>query len=119
MRTTVRKHKLDSFYLTFKFPKHLEMKETLLKLIAMGDIHGWHAHSDNFTGVYYLDLPTNAPKTQIINSFTQDNILTPEVEEGDLLMFPSYVIHRAPKITENINKTIISFNCTVLYVENP
>jgi len=184
-KTTVCKHKLDSFYLTFKFPKHLEMKETLLKLIATeieqletvsdnrdtynrdtyihdwpfakdfsrpwvqhfkpdldvllndvvkgcgyvryipyeiwfqqyqtGDTHGWHSHGHNFTAVYYLDLPANAPKTQIINPYTQDNILTPEVGEGDVLMFPSYVIHRGPQITEKLNKTIISFNVVVMF----
>jgi len=194
LKTTVCKHKLDSFYLTFKFPKHLEMKETLLKLIATeieqletvsvndndyytdnekyksttdtyihdwslakdfsrpwvqhfkpdldvllndvvntcgytryilydiwfqqyqtGDTHGWHAHGHTFTAVYYLDLPAIAPKTQIVNPYTQDNILTPEVGEGDVLMFPSYVIHRGPQITEKLNKTIISFNGIVMF----
>ena len=182
MKPNIYKHKLDSFYLTFQFPKHLEMKETTLALIAeapeqstetlsptdeyntdsitnldwslardfsrpwvqyfkpnlddllnnvvntcgykrcnirelwfqqyqINDIHGWHIHGHNFTGVYYLDLPTDAPKTQITNPFNQEQILIPEVGEGDILVFPSYVIHEGPKLKENINKTIVSFNC--------
>ena len=190
LKTKIYKNQLDSFFLTFQFPKHLEMKETILTLIAaateqstetvsvmddyytdkvtnldwssstdfsrpwvqyfkpnldvllndvvnacgykhcnikdiwfqqyqINDTHGWHIHGHNFTGVYYLDLPTNAPKTQIVNPYTQDNILTPEVGEGDVLMFPSYVIHRGPQITEKLNKTIISFNCNVKLISMP
>lgn len=175
----VYKHHLDSFYLTFQFSKHLEMKNSMLQMISdqspetlvvkdgyygdniskldwsnatdfsrpwvsyfkpyldgllndvatvcgyidcqvneiwfqqyqESDTHGWHTHGSNFTGVYYLDLPNDAPKTQIVNPFNQEQILVPEITEGDILIFPSYVIHRAPKIKENINKTIVSFNC--------
>lgn len=188
--TKIYKNQLDSFFLTFQFPKHLEMKETILTLMAaateqstetvsitddyytdkvtnldwslaadfsrpwvqyfkpnldvllndvvnscgykqciikdiwfqqyqISDTHGWHIHGHNFTGVYYLDLPTDAPKTQIVNPFNQEQILIPEVVEGDILIFPSYVIHRAPKIKENINKTIISFNCVVELITMP
>jgi hypothetical protein len=187
METIVNKNKLDSFFLTFRFSKHLEMKETVLTLIAeqlpeslttkddyysdsitnvdwslsgdfsrpwvqyfkpdldviltnvfnacgyvysniaalwfqqyqTNDAHGWHTHSHNFTGVYYLDLPADAPKTQIVNPFTQEHILIPEVGEGDILIFPSYVIHRAPVIKEKINKTIISFNFNVNNITAP
>ena len=75
------------------------------------DTHGSHTHGSNFTGVYYLDLPDLAPKTQLVNPFNQEQILVPKVTEGDILIFPSYVMHRAPRIKENINKTIVSFNC--------
>lgn len=75
------------------------------------DKHGWHTHGSNFTGVYYLELPNNAPRTQLVNPFTQTDIIIPNVNEGDILIFPSYVIHRAPVITNTLRKTIISFNC--------
>jgi hypothetical protein len=79
--------------------------------------HGWHVHGSTFTAVYYLNLPENAPKTELIEPFNQEKIFIPNVTEGDLLIFPSYVIHRAPVvIDENISKTIISFN---LIVDNP
>jgi hypothetical protein len=69
--------------------------------------------------VYYLDLPDHAPKTQLINPFNQEQIVMPDIKEGDILVFPSYVIHRAPKIKENINKTIISFNCNFSKINVP
>jgi len=183
----VYKHHLDSFYLTFEFSKHLEMKEIMLGLISkqspeslivkddyhgdnitkldwsaatnfnrpwvsyfkpnldallndvavacgyiechvdelwfqqyqLDDTHGWHTHGSNFTGVYYLDLPDTAPKTQLINPFNQEQIIMPDIKEGDILVFPSYVIHRAPKIKENINKTIVSFNCNFNKINVP
>ena len=33
-----------------------------------------------------------------------------KVKEGDLIFFPSGVIHQAPTVKANIQKTIVSFN---------
>jgi hypothetical protein len=77
--------------------------------------HGWHTHSANFTNVYYLELPDSAPKTQIVNPYNQTDIIEIEVEEGDILVFPSFVIHRAPINTSTNRKTIISYNTNAVY----
>lgn len=77
------------------------------------DYHGWHVHGHNFTGVYYLELPANSPKTQLINPYTQNNLILPDIQEGCVLVFPSYVIHRAPYMNESDRKTIVSFNCDI------
>lgn len=74
------------------------------------DVHNWHIHGDcQFTGVYYVELPYNAPKTQILDPISK-KIIELEVDEGDIIFFPSFIIHTAPKILENTRKTIISFN---------
>jgi len=78
-----------------------------------GGTHGWHTHSDNFTGVYYLELPIGTPKTQIINPVDQSEIIDLEVKEGDIVLFPSFVIHRAPINCSNERKTIISFDLNI------
>jgi hypothetical protein len=75
------------------------------------DVHGWHVHGSNFTGVYYVELPEDSPKTELINPFTQQNLIIPEIQEGDFLIFPSFTIHRAPKVYTKSRKTIISWNC--------
>jgi len=80
--------------------------------------HGWHTHSSNFTSVYYLELPPDTPKTQIISPFDQKTILEIEVTEGDILMFPSFVIHKAPINKSQNKKTIISFNTNATYSDN-
>lgn len=80
--------------------------------------HGWHIHGSNFTNVYYLELPEGTPKTQIINPYNQKDIIEVDVKEGDLLTFPSYVLHKAPKNNSNKRKTIISFNTVVHYSDD-
>lgn len=75
-----------------------------------GDAHGWHTHGSNFTGVYYLELDETSPKTEIIEPSKQNKKIVMDVHEGDILMFPSYVIHRAPIMNDNNRKTIVSFN---------
>ena len=77
--------------------------------------HGWHTHSSNFTSVYYLELPDGTPKTQLVNPYNQSTIIEPEIEEGDILIFPSFVLHKAPPNLSEDQKTIISFNTNVTY----
>lgn len=77
---------------------------------VQSNAHGWHTHSCNFTGVYYLALPPEGPKTQLIEPALQNKIIVPDVEEGDILIFPSHTIHQAPTILTDTTKTIISFN---------
>lgn len=79
--------------------------------------HGWHNHSSNFTNVYYLELPKNSPKTLLLNPFDKKTIIEVDVEEGDLLIFPSYVLHKAPK-NNGDRKTIISYNLDSTYSDD-
>lgn len=75
-----------------------------------GGYHGWHAHGSSFTAVYYLELAKDAPKTELIEPYMHNRKIIADVQEGDLLLFPSFVIHRAPRINVDTRKTIISFN---------
>lgn len=76
--------------------------------------HGWHTHSSNFTNVYYLELPKNSPKTILLDPFDRKTKIEVDVKEGDLLMFPSYVLHKAPQ-NKGERKTIISYNSDATY----
>ena len=46
---------------------------------------------------------------QIEEQYGQKDIFSIDVKEGDIIMFPSFIIHRAPK-NNGDRKTIISFN---------
>jgi hypothetical protein len=72
--------------------------------------HGWHVHGHNYTGVYYVNFNKDCAKTRLLDSYTKSYYTDIEAQEGDIIIFPSIVIHRA--LTQNINflKTIISFN---------
>lgn len=74
------------------------------------DSHGWHTHSENYTGVYYLEFPEGASTTELIDQFNIHKKISIDCKEGDVVIFPSYIIHRSPKIEKNLRKTIISFN---------
>jgi hypothetical protein len=80
--------------------------------------HGWHIHGSNCTGIYYLELPENAPRTQLVDPVTR-NVVSVDVCEGDLILFPSFTIHRAPIVESDLRKTIISFNIDFLEVKIP
>ena len=67
--------------------------------------HVWHTHAERqFTNVYFLELSN---KKYATNIFGIKNL---NVREGDLLTFPSYLLHRSPVNKTNERKTIISFN---------
>lgn len=77
----------------------------------LNSTHTWHTHTGcQFTGVYYLEMPRAAPKTELrlLNQNCDNFVL--DVQEGDIAIFPSCFVHRAPKVVEDIRKTIISFN---------
>lgn len=82
-----------------------------------GDTHGWHVHGHNFTGVYYLEFGKNSPKTQIVEPLSL-KVLDIDVKQGDVIIFPSMFIHRAPPSKTKKRKTIISFNFNADYVED-
>jgi hypothetical protein len=73
-------------------------------------VHNWHVHTEcQWTNVYYLQLPENCPKTEILDPISK-KIVVLDVNEGDICCFPSYLIHRAPCNKSKETKTIISWN---------
>lgn len=78
---------------------------------VQGSSHGYHTHTEcQFTGVYYLEFPEGSPSTDIIYPFDKKVVRQIPANEGDVLIFPSFMLHRAPLITTDKRKTIISFN---------
>ena len=62
-----------------------------------------------WTNVYYVDIPEGSPFLEVKDPITK-KVSTIEVEEGDILSLPSFVIHRSPPMQNDVRKTIISFN---------
>jgi len=69
-----------------------------------GSDFGWHQHDHHWAMVYYIELPETSESTEFLN-FGQFN-----VKEGDIIFFPTFLVHRSPKIQSNLRKTIISTN---------
>ena len=72
------------------------------------DCHNWHIHSNNYTGVYYVENDSTC-KTELYDSFTKKKFFI-NSKEGDLVFFPSFIVHRSPPKKTNKKKTIISWN---------
>ena len=77
-----------------------------------GDLHGWHIHGHNYTGVYYLELSKKCPLTELVDSNDLNKRFKISAKEGDIVIFPSFIIHRSGRVLEDVRKTIISFNIT-------
>ena len=89
-----------------------DVHEIWFQQYTTGGKHAWHVHGSNFTNVYYLDLPDDTPKTEWIDPVTGTEYSF-DVSEGDIITFPSWLIHRAPMNSSNKLKTIISWNMDV------
>jgi hypothetical protein len=72
--------------------------------------HGWHIHQGaNYSGVFYLEMPEDGPKTEFLNTSTNERFFL-NMNEGDIAIFPSFALHRSPKNKSKNRKTIVSFN---------
>ena len=103
---------------SYPFFQGFEVKNFFYQQYKQAQYHGWHVHNCQFSGVYYLDMPKGTPKTEYRDPFT-DDIQELDIEEGDVVAFPSHLIHRAPANPVNIPKTIISFNFNFWTADQP
>ena len=68
--------------------------------------HHWHTHPEsNLSAIYFVELPNKELMTEFKTKIKLN------VKEGDILFFPSYMLHRAPVNNTNKRKTVIAFNC--------
>jgi hypothetical protein len=70
--------------------------------------HHWHIHSGSHFGVvYYMELPYNENSTEFWKKkFPAD--------EGEMIFFPSWWIHRSTPNLYNKQKTVIAGNLTFI-----
>jgi hypothetical protein len=96
-----------------KVPNYYGYKDVLISNMWFqqykpGDYHRFHVHPKSvFSNVYYVDISENTPKTTFLFKGKETYI---PVEEGDVLTFPSFLVHNSPKNIDNKIKTVISFN---------
>ena len=91
-----------------KYESDYRLEKMWYQQYDTGSSHGWHIHSNHFTGVYYLEFPKGSAKTEIRSPYSLRDKKV-DTSEGDIIIFPAHWIHRAPPNT-SVRKTIISFN---------
>ena len=73
------------------------------------DHHSFHNHTNQWSGIYYLELDKKSPGTQFKN-YVSNRSFSPDVKEGDVLIFPGWLDHRSPPNLSQKRKTVIAFN---------
>lgn len=102
-----------NFLEKFKYRK-LFISRAWFQVYEKNDLHGFHSHGQaNFTNVFYVNLPNKQIKTNI--QLPNGESLDFEIDEGDILTFPAFLIHESPKNIYEEKKIIISFNSDVAY----
>ena len=76
-----------------------------------GDYHAWHHHgSSTYSSVFYVELPKGSSTTF---DYMGDEFQV-DVEEGQYLVFPSYLRHCSKPNKTKERKTIIALNLNII-----
>ena len=67
----------------------------------------------NLSLVYYIELDNKDKSTEFYDSVKKEKFQL-DVKEGDIVVFPSFIPHRSPKIVTDNRKTIISCNINLI-----
>ena len=72
----------------------------------------WHNHYPgcHWSGLYFVKVP-DQKYTEFLDPITQ-KVIRPDVKEGDMVLFPSWMLHKAPMIDSGI-KTVIAWNMDI------
>tara|TARA_B100000945_G_C20104539_1_gene467412 strand:+ start:57 stop:614 length:558 start_codon:yes stop_codon:yes gene_type:complete len=74
------------------------------------DFHGWHFHGNSSISMsYFVELDDAKYSTEFVDIQKKDTFQM-ECSEGDVIIFPSYIIHRSPLIRSDTRKTTIAIN---------
>jgi hypothetical protein len=88
--------------------KKFQIKNFWFQQYLNGDYHSWHVHDGcMFSTVYYVECTEETPVTSF--KFGEYEFEIP-VKEGDILTFPSFLMHQSKVNETNKRKTVISFN---------
>ena len=91
-----------------KNPFNWEINTGWFQQYTDGGSHDWHNHpGGQFANTYFLELPDEKYKTEIIG--IDGKVVEYTAEEGDVVTFPAWMKHRSPPI-DSERKTIIAFN---------
>ena len=92
----------------------LFVKEIWFQQYYKMNYHNWHDHiSSHWAAIYYLELDVKGPKTLFRN--LSGEIIEPDIKEGDIIIFPSFLKHKSPSNKTNNRKTVIACNIDEVY----
>lgn len=119
--------KLVSFgELLFAAPLHWSIKEIWLNVLEQGGSQFMHTHANSFvSGIAYITKPHNSAGTLFrkttgggefifrndvpINHYGSDSWIVPDIEAGDVVLYPSHMLHGVPP-NEGGQRITLAFN---------
>jgi hypothetical protein len=72
--------------------------------------HKKHNHEGHYSCVFYVELPNSNVSTYFYKPNSNEKFYFKEIKEGDIILFPSLLLHESPVIEKQIKKIIISAN---------
>jgi len=88
--------------------KRVQMHNYWFQQYEKNGEHDWHNHPKTMYGmVYYVELPDGSPPTNLL---ANNQVVVPDAKEGDILFFPSILLHRSPPNTGSGRKTSLVMN---------
>lgn len=100
-----------------EYPVPLKIINMWYQTTASGQMHGVHNHGPTgVSAVFYVNFdptihkPTTffSPFPNYINGEVMD--FTPDAQEGDVIFFPSFLMHMQEPNRSEVPRTIVSFN---------
>lgn len=77
-----------------------------------GNFHTRHIHPGcSFSAVYFMELPDASVKTRIYSDSGSAVVKMPEMAEGEIIFFPSAMMHESPPNLSGGRKIVVAFNC--------
>ncbi len=94
----------------FTTGKKIQTRNYWFQQYGLNDFHEWHLHDSAFSNIYYVELPYGSATTfrSTAGEFTIN------VEEGDLITFPSIFEHCSKPNKNNETKTVIAYNSFII-----
>ena len=111
---------LDDFQTEAKQYGNMILTDMWLNVYEAQNWQEKHIHSPGqWSAVYYVDFDPNEHKgtnfyhpneTLLATAGVTQNTLVPWVQEGDMIIFPSWLEHAAPMNKSSVKRSTISFN---------
>lgn len=101
---------MDELYLDVIYTDQYVVGNVWFQQYGNKSTHGWHSHMGCwFAHCAFIELPDGASSTELISPETKEIIKT-DVKEGQMIVMPSYILHRSAPNNSQENKTVIVFN---------
>lgn len=88
----------------------VELLNFWFQTYTKNNYHKKHNHEGHYSCVFYVELPDPIISTHFYMPSSNEKFYFKEVEEGDIILFPSLIFHESPLIEKETKKTIISAN---------